>query len=213
MPTALAVDPRDPETVYTSSGFSFAEGCSPDQESCKFARIDAEGESVCLEGNLIDPDWTTILAVDPFTSAVYAHNVGRIWRSDDRGATWTSLATIPNLVSFAASPLVEGTLYATQMGVVNRSRDGGHTWQSFTAGLPADAWFAGMAFDPVDPDVLYAGILRDGVFRSTDGGATWAPVGTWFRRWTLRAGPVLDPADPSILYAGTEEASVLRYEP
>jgi photosystem II stability/assembly factor-like uncharacterized protein len=210
VPTAFAVDPRDPATVY-ASGILFYNGCSPD--ACRFARIDAPGRSVCLRGNLPDPDWAAILGVDPFTSAVYAHNAGGIWRSDDRGATWTFLITVPNLVSFAASPLVEGTLYATQTGVVWRSRDGGRTWQQFTAGLPADGWFVGMAFDPVEPDVLYAGILKEGVFRSADGGETWSPVGTWFRRWTLRAGPVIDPADRSVLYAGTEESSVLRYDP
>jgi photosystem II stability/assembly factor-like uncharacterized protein len=205
VPTTLVVDPRNPGTVYASGS-----GCSG---VCRIVRIDAVGERVCLASNLPDPDWGTILAVDPFTSAVYAHALGEIWKSTDRGATWSSLATILNLVYFAPSPVVEGTLYATQQGTVARSRDGGRTWQFFTAGLPERDWIQGMAFDPTDPDLIYAGTVTHGVFRSRDGGETWSPLGAWPRRWILRAGPVLDPDDPSIVYAGTEEASVLRYEP
>jgi hypothetical protein len=201
------VDPRNPGTVYTSGS-----GC-PGGTICRIVRIDAAGESVCIESNLPEPSWASILGVDPFTSAVYASTLLGIRKSTDRGATWSFLATIENLVYFAPSPVAEGTLYATQQGTVARSRDGGRTWKFFTAGLPERDWIQGMAFDPTDPDLLYAGTVTHGVFRSRDGGETWSPLGAWPRKWTLRAGPVLDPDDPSIVYAGTEEASVLRYEP
>ena len=49
------------------------------------------------------------------------------------------------------------------------SVDGGVTWQAF--GPPQNA--IDLAFDPAQPDLMYAGDYRYGVQRSTDGGQNW----------------------------------------
>jgi photosystem II stability/assembly factor-like uncharacterized protein len=59
-----------------------------------------------------------------------------------------------------------------------------------------------LAFDPTDPDAVYASTYTNGVFRSTDGGQGWAPsnVGLASRGVLSLAH---DPFAPGTLYAGS----------
>lgn len=66
-----------------------------------------------------------------------------------------------------------------------------------------------LVLDPVDPEILYAATLQQGVFKTADGGATWAPLGTGLEGLTPRF-LVIDPRSRDTLYAGTDEAGVLK---
>jgi hypothetical protein len=127
--------------------------------------------------------------------------------------TWTSPSSEHLLAdSFAASPLVAGTLWANQGGLVSRSRDGGVTWQFFSLGLPSGERIADLAPDPVEPATLYAATLRSGVFKSTDAGETWSLAGLWPPGVEYQGGLLIDPGKPAIVYAGTNGLSVLRLD-
>lgn len=208
---ALILDPREPSTLYTS-GFILSIGCAQLPDTCLMARSRDAGESwSCIAEGLESPYGTAVLAVDPFTSAVYAQG-GGLLRSTDHGDTWTPLAPGLDIHAFAVSSRTPGTLYAARQESVGRSLDGGLTWSIFTYLSPQNTSIVGLAIDPNDDAIVYAGTaMGQGVFRSTDGGATWTPLGTW-PGWSVRSGPVLDPVDPSIVYVGTGEAGVLRYD-
>lgn len=211
--TALVLDPREPSTLY-ASGFIFSTGCAQIQDTCLLSRSrDAGASWSCITQGLPSPYGSKVLAVDPFTSAVYVLSGNDLLQSTDHGDTWTLLAAgLGSLRAFAASPRTPGTLYAARQDGVGRSLDGGQTWSAFTPSSIGGLFISGLAIDPTDDAVVYAATLTgQGVFRSTDGGATWAPLGSW-PGWSIRSGPVLDPVDPSILYVGTGEASVLRYD-
>jgi photosystem II stability/assembly factor-like uncharacterized protein len=203
--TRIALDPREPAHVFASG----QTGC-PYPNVCTFFLSRNAGETwACLGfGNLI-----SILGIDPFTSAVYARAPsGGLLRSTDDGATWTHLHDGLSALSFAASPLVEGTLWAGQARAVARSRDGGQTWQAFSAGLPSGEYVVGLAPDPVDPATLYAATQQRGVFKSTDAGETWSQAGRWPSGVLYQVGLLVDPGDPAIVYAGTSSLGVLRLD-
>ena len=64
----------------------------------------------------------------------------------------------------------------------------------------------GLAVDPRDDDVAYAGAADGGIFRTFNGGDTWTPV--FDDQTTLSMGAVaLDPSNPDVVYAGTGEAN------
>lgn len=117
-----------------------------------------------------------------------------LFRSFDRGATWTRLPGLPNLsvTSLALDPTDPDRLFCgvghifgdTQNGVW-RSLDGGESWTELTNGLPTGLLGrVTVALAPSDPQRLYAlltnpsdanggGATMRGIFRSDDGGASW----------------------------------------
>lgn len=66
-------------------------------------------------------------------------------------------------------------------------------------GPPGGAVY-GLALDPKDANVLYAGAFSGGVWKSTDGGATWARLAGLPARETVNAVAV-SPADPKVVLA------------
>jgi hypothetical protein len=126
-----------------------------------------------------------------------AISAGGVYRSEDRGASWTPAnagvraENLPNplpesghnvhrLVMHPARP---DRLYRQCYHGTWRSDDGGRSWTEITAGLPGNFGYA-IAVDPRDPDVVYQvpesdsrmrmvvdGRLR--VYRSGDAGRSW----------------------------------------
>lgn len=122
-----------------------------------------------------------------------------IFRSTDRGASWTAVREGLGDLSINAIYVPpdfarHGTVYAgTGEGLLFRSTDGGETWERLAEGLPPI--LAITALPSGDPPrsnsqrstpVLLAGCHQAGVFRSEDGGHTWAESSTG-----LAARPVL----------------------
>ena len=141
---------------------------------------------------VLDPrDRRTLLA-----AAKTGHLGPTIFRSADRGRTWTEASRPP------AFP-------KAKRGEKGRVVD--HTFW-LTPGHPSE------------PGSWYAGTSPHGLFRSTDGGVTWAPVpglndDPRYRKWMGGAqdgtpdGPklhsvIVDPRDPAHLYVGMSSGGV-----
>ncbi len=129
-------------------------------------------------------------------SGVNGFNVGLL-RSTDGGSTW-SLDAAPELAGLAITSvvptrtsgvvlvsaldqIVDGTV--RRRGGVFRSTDGGVTFTNLSESGGAGALGRGPASDLVldvtdmpANDVLYAGVVGQGVLRSDDAGATWSLV-------------------------------------
>jgi len=110
-----------------------------------------------------------------------------IFRSDDRGDSWTSLGLpgpLQTVWSIAIDPRDARTLFVGVEGfAIWRTRDGGDDWQRLD--VPAPGGVPAMRFptrvvriviDPKAPDHVYAGLEVDGVVRSVDGGDSWTDV-------------------------------------
>jgi photosystem II stability/assembly factor-like uncharacterized protein len=126
---------------------------------------------------------------------LYAQNHGGVYRSDDAGVSWSSIAAgLPADFGFpiVSSPTTPGTAWVVPLVAdmqrvppdgrlrVQRTRDAGETWTEVGAGLPDDAWVAvvrdAFCADTGDPTGLYLG-TRDGcVYASADEGDTFTVV-------------------------------------
>jgi photosystem II stability/assembly factor-like uncharacterized protein len=127
---------------------------------------------------------------------LYAQNHGGVYRSDDAGDSWTSIADgLPAEFGFpvVTHPRVDGTLWLfplessyrrfppTRACRVWRSTDRGESWTEQGKGLPDDGFFAGvmrdaMCVDDGDPAGVYIGSRDGSVYASPDEGESWVAV-------------------------------------
>lgn len=127
---------------------------------------------------------------------LYAQNHHGVYRSDDGGDTWSSIATgLPSDFGFpiVAHPRTGGTIYTFPLVAdrerfpvdrrcrVFRSIDAGDTWEALSHGLPADPFYPAvlrdaLCTDDASPAGVYFGTRSGEVYASGDEGDTWSPV-------------------------------------
>jgi photosystem II stability/assembly factor-like uncharacterized protein len=123
---------------------------------------------------------------------MYAQNHHGVYRTDDGGLQWSSIAEgLPSDFGFfvLASPRTPGTAWVMPLVAdeqrfpvggrmrVHRTRDGGSTWTELGPGLPDDVWSVVLrdaaCVDLAEPTGVYLG-TRDGcVYASVDEGDTY----------------------------------------
>jgi photosystem II stability/assembly factor-like uncharacterized protein len=133
-------------------------------------------------------------SVDP--SRLYLQNHHGVYRSDDDGRTWSSIAdTLPTDFGFAmvAHPRRGGVAYGYPIIAdgkrmppdlacrVFRTEDAGATWTPLSDGLPQDNCYDivlrdGMSADDGDPTGVYFGTRNGQVYASADEGDSWRCV-------------------------------------
>jgi photosystem II stability/assembly factor-like uncharacterized protein len=127
---------------------------------------------------------------------LFAQNHHGVYRSDDGGSTWESIADgLPSDFGFTmvAHPRTPGTAYNFPLVAdgerlppdrrcrVYRTTDAGKTWEALTKGLPQGQYFGGVLRDAMcadDADVagIYFGTRTGAVYASRDEGDSWAEV-------------------------------------
>jgi photosystem II stability/assembly factor-like uncharacterized protein len=127
------------------------------------------------------------LAADPSRPGIlYAGTYERgVARSANGGERWR-IGVEPGLSDgpvalFEVHPRRPDTFYvalATRGDRSFRSTDGGRTWQPFARGITREGLFD-LAFDPTDPDRLYAA-NENGLWESRDGGDAWDHIDTTY---------------------------------
>jgi len=126
---------------------------------------------------------------------LYLQNHGGVYRSDDEGGSWHSIAAgLPSDFGFpvVVHPHEPDTAYVFPLGGgegryppgarcrVWRTRDAGATWTELGTGLP-DSFYVGVLRDAMCADThdvagLYLGARNGSVWVSTDDGDSWRPV-------------------------------------
>lgn len=197
-PTVVAVDPADPQILYVGT-----------------------------EAEFYDYDTGDTIDLDP------ARESG-LFKSTDGGATWSRLSGLPAKIDTTTYPnasldvvdlLIDPRdsdvlwvalrdLFATGTSTVYRSDDGGATWARFDSGIAGSLELRDLAFDPQDPDVLYAaaggnganpGAIYRGQVTSDDDGVAiaWLSISIGLPAESAYAVAV-DPSNPNQLHAGTD---------
>ncbi len=123
------------------------------------------------------------ISIDNIGRILLRGNSVELFRSTDRGATWTTLTTnfFPGLLT--VSP--DGVLYAEHWGdcAIFRSTDYGSTWDSVSAHSYVTTMIA------LNRDTLIGAVGLGKVVRSTDGAVTWSEIACWNQAETFLAGP------------------------
>ncbi len=197
----ITISPHDPNTVYFGGNVVFRStdrGHTWDQISDDLTTNDKSKQRT--SGGEIYQDNTaaefhcTILYIDesPVEKGVIwvGTDDGNVQLTRDGGETWTKLNDrIKGLPAFAwvakihASEHDAGTAFVT----VDQHRlddfrphafmttDYGRSWTKISDALPQDDYIKVVRQDPINPDLLYAG-MEHGIFASWDKGQSWTKI-------------------------------------
>ena len=212
-PRALGMDAITRLTAYAKR--QQMEKASP-LSAIRFRNVGPEvqgGRVVDIHGPANQPD-----------ALLVAFASGGLWRTDNRGGSWTPLFDKQPSITIGAFALADGegkTIYVGT-GESNSSRtsyagtgvfkttDGGKTWKSI--GLTDTHHIGRVLVDPRDPKVVYVAAVghlytenaERGVFKTEDGGEHWTKV-LYLDDRTGAIDLAQDPSRPEILYAATWE--------
>ena len=205
---ALAIDPRDPKTVYAGS-----DGLFKSSDGGKTWHAAGLGNERLIESITIDPTRPDTL---------YAVSLeGDVFKSTDAAATWRLAVNCPSCdpgfhqaSSVAVDPQHAQTLYAGAFGDLFKSTDGGATWAPSSTGLPGTPGIDAVAVDPTDPRIVYAAGGRGegaaSMWKSTNGGASWKRATVGLEGVDFVGSLAIDPAHPERVYAGTAGPDAYR---
>ncbi len=130
--------------------------------------------------------WVTPYVIDPNNSTTLFAGYDKVWKTSDRGNSWTSasqvLSSSDKLRSLAIAPSNSLILYAADKTNMWKTTDGGATnWTAIT--LPSTSTsITYIAVHPTDANTLwitYGGyVAGQKVYESTDGGVNWTSIST-----------------------------------
>lgn len=127
---------------------------------------------------------------------------GGVWKTIDKGLTWTLLTANVVHGSFGAvkiNPLNYDTVYAATSGKIIKSTNGGASWT--TVYSESNLWVNDIAIKADDPKIILAA-SDQGLLRSTNSGASWTKVFT-NKSWAVE----FKVGDPSSVYVVRQNGS------
>jgi len=164
---------------------------------------------------LIDPVDSNTMYLGTFPAGVYkTTDGGEHW--SEKSVGWTN----DGVFCLAFHPGNTDMVYAGTYNGINRSLDGSEHWEFWGAGWPPEQWVFHIAFDPIDPSILYAcskngeneGEGRPGfhgtVMKSIDGGAHWFSITSGLDPNQEFLRILVDPVDRHTLYLATSYQGV-----
>lgn len=155
----FSLDALDPKVIYLAK--STNTGVQQYWKS-----IDA-GVSWALMTGITQPQ--SIYADPQSTGVVYAAAGSGIFKSINKGQSWTKLSDLVSWRLFF-SEKTAGLIYASVANRLYVSSNAGDTWAMANGDI--SAYWTAMVFHPTEPGILYGGSYK-GVSKSMDGGASW----------------------------------------
>lgn len=218
--TDVALDPVDPRIVYAAIGDIFGDAANGIYRSTNggdtFTKLGGFPGSAAgrLTIAVAPSDGGAVIyvsVVNASSSTGGSASTRGVYRSFDRGATWSSINAPSHHATYgwylstcAVAPGSPGTLIVGGL-TCHRTVNGGGTWNTVT---PPHVDLHALEFD-ADGRLLCGN--DGGIHRSNDLGSSWSTLNNNLGLIQFYAGISLDPNDPAVVYGGTQDnGSVVR---
>lgn len=141
--------------------------------------------SLNLPGGLKTGQWITPYMIDPVTSTTLYAGYEELYKSTDRGDTWTAISNfqgaLGNILYLDVSPVDPNYIYVGTFDKVYGTTNGGTSWTDRTGALPVSivniSSLTVTPFDAQEVIVTFSGFDAGIKIASTvDAGATWAVI-------------------------------------
>ena len=215
-----AVDPGDPDTVYSAGFYGRISRTNLATRDRKSLVPKPATDEAPLRGQWIAP-----FIISPHNPRILYHGMNFLYRSMNQGENFEKISpdlshnelgkigdiSYQTLSTVSESPTRFGLIYCgTDDGRAHMTPDSGKTWVDITAGLAADRWISRMVASQYDESTVYLsqnGKRNDDfapyLWKSTDFGKTWKSLVA-----NIPCGPINvvreDPKSPDVLYVGTD---------
>ncbi|MBK7095713.1 MAG: lamin tail domain-containing protein [Saprospiraceae bacterium] len=127
--------------------------------------------------------WVTPYIIDPVSPSTLYAGYSDVWKTTDRGNTWTKISTMnfPGKIrAMAIAPSNNQVLYVSDPYTIWKTTDGGSNWSNITAGLPGN-WITYIAVKNDDPNTVWVTLSTysgASVYQTTNGGTNWTNIST-----------------------------------
>ncbi len=196
---SFGIDPSDPSILYAGRSHGLLKSANGGASWFELEDLNAGGSARSI----------VIAPSEPATVFVGVGHGWGVYKSRNRGGTWSNVLTSRHVESLAvhpANPLVvlAATIkYYSTDGCLLQTVDGGTNWTPRLLGKDVTA----VVFDSATPAGAYAGTAADGIYRSTDGGETWEQL-----LGSLTLGPVaalaVHPANPRQVFVAIKAGGI-----
>lgn len=166
------IDWSDPAFVYAEFQNGAIQGST-----------DGGGSFNDIIGTINEPgQWVTPWMQDPFDPQTIYAGYQNVWKSSDRGNSWTKISTFNSsgLTSLEVSRSNPLYIYAATASTIYKTINGGASWTTVSYPLPGSASITAIEVCTTDPNKIW--MTRSGyisgikVYKSIDGGGSWTNI-------------------------------------
>lgn len=128
--------------------------------------------------------WVAPIIQDPNVSTTYYCGYQQVFKSLNKGTTWTQMGTISGsstILRLAAAKSNSLVLYASTATALYKTTNGGSSWTNITTGIPTSgAQITNIAVDNTNPSNVYVTLsgysAGNKVFSTINGGTSWVNI-------------------------------------
>jgi photosystem II stability/assembly factor-like uncharacterized protein len=130
-----------------------------------------------------DGAWVTPFIFSPTDSETIYGGYSNVWKTTDRGNTWTKISTMNSgskLRAMAIAPSNDQIIYVSDPNKIWKTNNDGETWTEVTSNLPVSATnITSIAIKSDDPSTVWVTLSaynNHAVYQSANGGSSWSNI-------------------------------------
>lgn len=127
--------------------------------------------------------WVSPYMIDPENPAVLYVGYDKLWKTTNRGASWTQLGSITStgdkFRSMAICQSNNDVMLVADLKKVYKTSNGGANWSEVTANISTTNNITNVAIHAENPEIMWAttgGYTPSRVYQSTNGGTSWVDI-------------------------------------